>query len=46
MLVYSLGAERVGGGRPWRRTEQFFAVEATLQPLNAWPIEAKFLDGT
>ena len=41
MLVYGFGAERAGGGGPWRRTEQFIAVEATLQPAKAWLIEAK-----
>ena len=40
-LVYGLGAERTGEGGRWRHTEQFIAVEATLQPAQAWLIEAK-----
>ena len=40
-LVYGVGAERAGAGGRWRHTEQFIAVEATLQPVKVWLIEAK-----
>jgi hypothetical protein len=40
-LVYGVDAERPGGAGRWRHTEHFIAVEATLQPVRAWLLEAK-----
>lgn len=40
-LAYGIGAERGGGRGPWRRNEQFVAIEATHQPDRAWLIEAR-----
>lgn len=40
-LAYGAGAERSAGGGPWRRTEHFIALEATLQPAAGWLAEIK-----
>lgn len=40
-LAYGVAAERSAGGGRWRRSEQFIAIEATLQPAAGWLAEAK-----
>lgn len=40
-LVYGAGAERAGATGPWRTSEQFIALEATLQPASGWLFEAR-----
>lgn len=38
-LAYGIGAER--GGGPWRRSEQFVAIETSYQPDRSWLIEGR-----
>ncbi len=38
-LAYGVAAERAGPGVPWRRTERFILIEATLQPATGWLAE-------
>lgn len=40
-LAIGVASER-GSGTGWRRNEHFVAVEATLEPLRDWLVEAKF----
>ncbi len=40
-LAYGTGAERAGATAPWRTTEQFVVLEATLQPAAGWLAEAQ-----
>lgn len=40
-LAYGADAERPAGGGPWRRSEHFIALEATLQPAAGWLAEVK-----
>lgn len=40
-LAYGADAERAASGGSWRRSGQFIAIEATLQPAAGWLAEVK-----